>query len=79
MNNGEWISVKDSKPPYGVSVVLYTANTELLRWQLGRWETGHGYIDSMYRGIHNVTHWQPLPDPPMTSTRRCDERSKSIP
>lgn len=62
----EWISVKDRLPLFGQQILVVSAGVTSAGWyqrasdgcQSGRFERCSGYE------THNVTHWQPLPDPP---------------
>lgn len=66
---GEWISVEDRLPQAG-QVVKYKAEI----WRFGsmdRIDSFSGVFDGEYFGdadyddhYENVTHWQPLPEPP---------------
>ena len=69
----EWISVKDKLPEVGVKVLVYSAENK------NDYEVG-AYSDT-YRGFfvrrfwyENITHWQPLPEPPRTPKERGGEK-----
>lgn len=57
---GNWISVKDRLPEQDVKVITYSETFGL--------NFGHLGIDKVWfvSGYYakNVTHWQPLPEPP---------------
>lgn len=63
---GEWISVKDRLPEQFVSVIVYMPNEkpfptvhEGYLADNGKWYSAH-----CMRGIKEITHWMPLPEPP---------------
>ena len=61
----QWISCKDKMPEHGVNVLIYTGNSMIsLAWYDKDME--YFYIcDSDYKyNPLDVTHWQPLPEPP---------------
>ena len=61
----QWISCKDKMPDDGVNVLIYTGNRMIsLAWYDK--DMGYFYIcDSDYKyNSLDVTHWQPLPEPP---------------
>lgn len=61
----QWISCKDKMPDDGVNVLIYTGNRMIsLAWY--DIDMGYFYIcDSDYKyNSLDVTHWQPLPEPP---------------
>ena len=60
-----WISCKDKMPEHGVTVLIYAGNHMImLAWYDKDME--YFYIcDSDYKyNPLDVTHWQPLPEPP---------------
>lgn len=69
--NGGWISVDERLPPTNTAVLAIIRNAKTDRWFTfallcinfdGEWNYfGGPGIDY----CHNVTHWQPLPEPPM--------------
>ena len=62
----KWISCKEEMPDDGVNVLIYTGNRMIsLAWYDK--DMGYFYIcDSDYKyNSLDVTHWQPLPKPPM--------------
>ena len=72
MNN--WISIKDKLPEVGTEVIVFTPHnnkvTSLARYI--RHEGANTYFwDNHYPGSGNchiqesVTHWMPLPEPPV--------------
>lgn len=61
----QWISCKDKMPEHGVTVLIYAGNHMImLAWYDKDME--YFYIcDSDYKyNPLDVTHWQPLPEPP---------------
>lgn len=61
----KWISCKDKMPDDGVNVLIYAGNRMIsLAWYDK--DMGYFYIcDSDYKySSLDVTHWQPLPEPP---------------
>lgn len=65
-NVSKWISCKEEMPDDGVNVLIYTGNRMIsLAWYDK--DMGYFYIcDSDYKyNSLDVTHWQPLPKPPM--------------
>lgn len=61
----EWISVQDQMPDNARDVLILLGNALVER---GYWYHVGAKIDGWYfRGdrISNVTHWMPLPEPPM--------------
>jgi len=78
---GEWIPVCERLPEIGIPVLVYTPRTEYLQHAIDEWviyreapvpfssatiETGEGWGDHDYE---DVTHWQPLPEPPKGETQ----------
>ena len=64
-NVSKWISCKDKMPEDGVNVLIYAGNRMIsLAWYDK--DMGYFYIcDSDYKyNSLDVTHWQPLPEPP---------------
>jgi hypothetical protein len=64
-NVSKWISCKDKMPDDGVNVLIYAGNRMIsLAWYDK--DMGYFYIcDSDYKyNSLDVTHWQPLPEPP---------------
>jgi hypothetical protein len=58
----EWISVKDSLPDHGVSVLVVDGFRDI--WIMDIDE--NGIFRCPYEGWSmDVTHWMPLPDPPV--------------
>lgn len=59
----EWISVKDQLPPNGGIYTVFRPDA---------WDEPHcdprissrKFADGKWSGLHEVTHWQPLPKPP---------------
>jgi hypothetical protein len=68
----EWISVKDRLPNPGTDCVVYInggKNHKYFRWGIFLGESwsgdgGHYMSHNLPEGLHNVTHWMSLPDPP---------------
>lgn len=69
-NNG-WISVEEQLPPQGVEVLIYVPtlrqnNGVDLAWFDDGSNGNYCFVDSIYGfDIQDVTHWQPLPKPPI--------------
>ena len=64
-NVSKWISCKEKMPDDGVNVLIYAGNRMIsLAWYDK--DMGYFYIcDSDYKyNSLDVTHWQPLPEPP---------------
>lgn len=63
----KWISVKEERPPYYTNVLVFGGLTGTRRNIA--WLASDGDKDIWTRlnsmsTIENVTHWQPLPEPP---------------
>ncbi len=57
----EWISVDDEQPEIDETVLLFDGSI-----YIGLREFGDYYVqDISYSGLWNVTHWMPLPKPPI--------------
>ncbi|STO54453.1 Protein of uncharacterised function (DUF551) [Canicola haemoglobinophilus] len=63
-NNG-WISVKDKLPKSGERVLVYFKNASRDYKSITLSELVDGEFD-MGSKLFEVTHWQPLPQPPET-------------
>ena len=71
MSSNKWISVKDRLPKSGVATgILFFFEDGIYNLML----SGHFNLDRAEFKSHmitvklkDVTHWQPLPDPPKTS------------
>ena len=64
-NVSKWISCKEKMPDDGINVLIYAGNRMIsLAWYDK--DMGYFYIcDSDYKyNSLDVTHWQPLPEPP---------------
>lgn len=62
----EWISVKDLKPKKGVLVIIAHAEDE---WVCcGEYAGKNIWYNQFSDDDVNVTHWQPLPNPPKDLT-----------
>ena len=64
-----WISVEERLPPEGQPVIVFATHTD--RWS-GHWHAvmedcwfGGGWDVNCDTDIHKVTHWMPLPEPPV--------------
>jgi len=64
----EWISVEDSMPPCGDYALIYGVNIYSYRgvFMAILHPDGHSWYrnKSMDEDYIDVTHWQPLPEPP---------------
>ena len=72
----QWISCKDKMPEHGVTVLIYAGNHMImLAWYDKDME--YFYIcDSDYKyNPLDVTHWQPLPEPPTNMRGEDDAES----
>ena len=58
----EWISVEDVLPPLNTEVLVWVDDTYLDIAQLYQWSREEIRWDTYNEG--DVTHWQPLPNPP---------------
>ena len=71
-NNVNSWQLIDTAPTDGTEVLIWTGTERLIAfyvnsknyegWTTG-WETANGY-DIGFTQVRNLTHWQPLPDPP---------------
>lgn len=64
----EWISVKDSLPNEGERVLVHLRNNyiEVGYYEQSRYANDYEGFQLPYGciGISEITHWQPLPEPP---------------
>ncbi len=58
----DWISIELKKPPENMQVLLYDINTGIC---IGNRIQDKCYTRGFTQGLHNVTHWMPLPPQPM--------------
>lgn len=62
----EWISVKEQLPEEGTEALVHNGNLGIAwykqRYRAGTWWDGEG-------NWTNVTHWMPLPAPPLGARR----------
>ncbi len=56
----EWIKCSESMPEYNHVLTWGAPGFDIARWD------GNGWYDSYGVSINpkNITHWQPLPEPP---------------
>lgn len=70
VNQDRWVSVEDVLPEPGI-IVLCVVSFSQIRL-IGRIISGDWYLlwydGEQKSNISDVTHWQPLPSPPQTST-----------
>ena len=66
MTESNWISVKDRLPEVGVEVLTVNNKGLVSLWYLPKEVVGTGFWAT-------VTHWQPLPEPPVAEEERDDE------
>ena len=64
-----WISVKDRLPEHDERVTLLDRNVPVY----GRL-VHSSYHDDYAVVLHHVTHWQPLPEPPVTEQEADHDR-----
>lgn len=55
----DWISVTDRMPPSGDQVLIFDNDGAGVGTYNGKYWATDGFI------CHNVTHWMPLPPPPV--------------
>ena len=70
MNN--WISVEDELPDYYNLVMIYVGYDVTFGWLVkNNWHNWRYFSDSEVDMIwsNDVTHWQPLPEPPSEITK----------
>ena len=68
MNNSEWISVEDALPETTERVLIYRFSPYGSGWaiDIDRYhELFGGWLESNEYN-RRVTHWRPLPEPPIT-------------
>jgi len=65
----DWISVHDELPKADQEVILYSENKYGVRqgWCDNQWPVLVRWYDMFHNSAGEVTHWQPLPDPPKDS------------
>lgn len=65
VSTNEWISVKDEKPTYYKSVIIFDGNKIHYEWHRMVDEHGECYVSlNTDRIVENVTHWRPLLENP---------------
>ena len=64
-NRQEWISVDERLPKHGKNVLVY-CDRHGIGYDVAYWNEYKKAWFSHYLSFgHNVTHWMPLPEPPM--------------
>ena len=58
----EWISVEDRLPEHCEKVIVCHGKNKTV--EIGMWHRGHKWTDKPWGLYLDVTHWQPIPDPP---------------
>ena len=58
----EWIKVEDRLPEAGVNVFIYESDGMM---EIGEYNVDHWIESIEYRLRYDVTHWMPLPEPPI--------------
>lgn len=62
----EWISVKDRLPKHGELVIVFNANKDYLNGIFVSYIERHGNWRGPFDDFEDlITHWMPLPEPPM--------------
>lgn len=72
MTGDDWIRVEDKLPDENTNVMATNANGETLDerepviayCECGKWFSICWWNFFQYRVLEDVTHWQPLPEPP---------------
>ena len=62
----EWISTKEQMPKFNKEVLLYDEFGQIGVGGLVKSDNGlvEWLCDGEWRGVTEVTHWMPLPEPP---------------
>ena len=60
----KWISVKDRLPELKVQVLTYDKDKDI---EFGEYH-GSYWVEYYRESMREVTHWQPLPEPPIQTT-----------
>jgi hypothetical protein len=68
----EWISVEDRLPNNGINILMFMKNKTHSWSQIGCYDSTHNdwcvcneQLDHVEKDFYeDVTHWQPLPEPP---------------
>lgn len=65
---GQWISVNDRLPEKGSRILLYDCNEDGDGFGVltGRYSDAGWYLEGELSGDATITHWMPLPIPPIT-------------
>lgn len=65
-----WIKSESNDGIKSNEDLLLYQNRGIRRYVLGKFVTGHGFIDSQGFYIPDVSHWMKLPEPPDDSSQR---------
>ena len=72
-----WIPVSERLPEDRVTILAAFNNREILTAKYYKYYEGFGSVENYWRieGWHsgNVTHWMPLPQPPIVYGKECEE------
>ena len=72
-----WIPVSERLPEDRVTILAAFNNREILTAKYYKYYEGFGSVENYWRieGWHsgNVTHWMPLPEPPIVYGKECEE------
>lgn len=69
MNVSKWISVNDKLPATRKTVLIYDEYEGISAGYYDSYYAKFRSIEDIYRSC-NVTHWQPLPEPPKGGENR---------
>ena len=64
---GQWIPVTERLPDNFVSVLGYMTDAGPFPPVRECYNVGNGFFFPALEGIHSISHWMPLPEPPETA------------